>query len=117
VDSIVSLINGHIAFGFLYGDLVTVVNMVADPLGDILRGRIDVEQVVDILMVERVLDDALDMGEVRNHTVGVQFVRLAIDDDNPVMPVQTLAFALVGEPEIMGGRDFDCFLDVKHNVN
>ena len=97
----VSLVDGYVAFGLLYGHFVAVVDMVANPLGDILCGRIDLENVVDILMVERVLDHTLDVGEVHHHSVLVQCLRLAVHNNNPVVAVQCFTLTLVTQMQVM----------------
>ena len=75
--------------------------MVADPTGDILRRRIDIQYFVDIFMVKRVFHYLFDVREVGDHAVLVEFCRLAIDDNNPVVTVQVLAFALVGQRQVV----------------
>ena len=114
VKQLVTLINRHISLGFLYGDFITVLDVVADPFGDVLRGRIDIQHFVDVLMVEGLLDDTLDMGEVGDHSVLVEFFRLAIDDDNPVVAVQVLALAFVVKVQLVTGGYLKCFSDVIH---
>ena len=99
--SIVHLIDGGVAFGFLDGDLIAVLHVVANPAGDIFRRRVDVQHFVDVLVVKGIFDYFLDMREIRHHAVCIQFFRLAIDDDDPVMTMQVLAFALVTQHEIM----------------
>ena len=86
-------VNRDISFGFLDGDLIAVLYMVADPARDILGRRIDVQHLVDILMIEGVLYDFLDVGEIGHHAILIQLLRLAIDDNDPVMAVQVLALA------------------------
>ena len=77
------------------GDAVAVLYMVADPTGDVLRRRVDIQYFVDILMVEGVLDDPFDVGEVGDHPVAIQFFGTAIDGDDPVVAVQGFTFAFV----------------------
>ena len=88
--------------------------MFADPAGYVLRRRIDIQHIVDILVVESILDDTLDLRKIGNHTVGIEFFGLAINGYNPVMSVQLFALALITELEVVRSRDCECFLFVKY---
>ena len=95
-------------------DLVAVLHVVAYPAGDVLGGRIDIQHLVDVLVVESVLDHPLDVREVSHHAVLVEFARLAIDDDNPIVPVQGFAFALIREVEIVGSGNLQTLFYIIH---
>lgn len=116
VKPLIFFVDGDVSFALLRADLIAVVHMVADPAGDVLRGRIDVEHVVKILVVEGVLHYALDMRKIGDHAVGIEFLSLAIDGDHPVMAMQVLALTLVTEIEVVRGGDGECFFDVVHGV-
>ena len=92
---LVSLINSHISLALLHAYLIAVLHMVADPFGDVLCRRIDVQYLINILMVESVLHHTLDVREVRHHAIAVQFLGFAIHHNNPVMTMQRLTFTLV----------------------
>ena len=110
-------INRDISFGFLDGDLIAVLYMVADPARDILGRRIDVQHLVDILMIEGVLYDFLDVGEIGHHAILIQLLRLAIDDNDPVMAVQVLALAFVRQHQVMCRRNLYSFFYVIHEFS
>jgi hypothetical protein len=114
VKRLVLFIDCHIAFALLDGDFVAILHMVANPFGDILRRRVDIQYIVDILMVECVFDHAFDMCEIGHHAVLAQFFRLAINDNNPVMAVQRLALALVRQIQVMRRRNLYSFFYEKH---
>jgi hypothetical protein len=69
---LLSLVGGDIAFGLLDANLIAVLYMVANPTSYILRGWIDIQYLIDILVVKSLLYDSLDMREVRHHTIFVQ---------------------------------------------
>ena len=66
-------------------------------------------------MVETFLYKSLDVGEVYHHSVAVQFARLAINGDDPVVAMQVLTLALVRELKAMTRRDFKSLFNVIHN--
>lgn len=90
--------------------------MIADPFGDILGRRVEGKDIVQVLMVELGLDRFLDVTEIDNHTVRVECRGLTIDGDDPVVTVQVLALAGIGEAQVVRGRDFHSFNDCVHNV-
>ena len=65
-------------------------------------------------MIKLFLDRLLHMAEVDHHAIGIQLLRLAIDGDDPVMSMQTLAFAGVGEAQLVRCGDLHLFDDSIH---
>ena len=51
----------------------------------------------------------LDPFEIADHSVGIQFFCLAEDRYDPIMAVQLLALAFVGEGQPMASRDLHSF--------
>jgi len=86
----------HISFRLLNTHLVAVGNLIANPLRHILSGRVEVDDLVEILMVEPVVNHALDASEVTDHADIVQATALAVHDDDPVvaMEISALRFGL-----------------------
>ena len=128
INLVVHFVDGDVAFGFLDGNLIAIGYVLADPARDILcRGveesvclgmigrKVRIEHGIDILMVKGVFDDAFDVGKVGDHTVAVELLSAARDDDAPVVSVEVFALALVREIQIMCGGDLYCFLYKKHN--
>ncbi len=111
---LVAFVDGTVVLGLVDADLVAVLDVVAYPAGDVLGGRIDIQHLVDVLVVESVLDHPFDVREIRNHAVLIEFARLAIDDDNPVVPVQGFAFALVREMEIVCSGNLQTLFYIIH---
>ena len=109
-----SFVGGNIAFGLLYADLVAVLHMVAYPTGDILGGRIDLQHLVDILVVESLFNNTFDVGEVGYHTVLVERFGFAMHGNNEIMSVQSFALAFITQMEIVRSGDCDSFFYVIH---
>ena len=81
-------------------------NGVADPLGDIFRRRIEVEDIVQILMIHFAMDHFLDFLKIDDHAVSVQCFGLAGHIDDPVMTVEMLTLTLIIEDQVMGSGYF-----------
>ena len=113
----VALVDGAVVFRLVDTHFVAVFHVVADPAGDILRRGVHVQYFVDILMVKRIFYHLFDVGKVGDHTVLVQFACLAINHDNPVVPVQCLAFALVTEVEIVCSGNLQTLFYIIHCSN
>ena len=56
----------------------------------------------------------LDTGKIYYHPVCIQLARTAIDGDNPIMPVQILAFAGIGQRQAMCSRHLHSFDNCIH---
>lgn len=67
-------------------------------------------------MVEHVDYASLDMGEIGDHTVGVELARAAFHSHDPVVAMQCGAFAFVVELEPVCGAYLQAFLYVVHSV-
>ena len=91
-----------VALGFLDGDLVaSLAHLVAYPAGDVLRCGVEIEDVVEIAVIQLVVDQFLDVGEIVDHAVLVQGLGPAVYGHDPVVAVQPLAFAVVVEREVV----------------
>jgi hypothetical protein len=75
--------------------------MIAYPTSDILGRGIDLQHFVDILMIKRFFYNTLDMGKIGDHTILVECCGFAIDSHYKIMTVQSFAFALITQVEIM----------------
>ena len=84
-----------VSFAFLNVDTIAVFDIVAYPAGDILGGRIEVEDIVETCVVKTVIDKLFDVGEVCHHAVSVQLGRAAMDGHYPVVAVERRAFTLI----------------------
>ena len=80
---------------------VAVRNGVDNPFGQVLRRRIEVQDLVEVRMVNLAVDQAFDFGEVAHHAVVVQLFGAAIHVDLPVVAMEILAFALIVEVELV----------------
>ena len=69
----------------------------ANPMGDVLRRRVEGQQFVEIPMVEIAVDVFFYFGEVAHHPIGIQFFRAAIYGDEPIVSVPVGAGAFVVE--------------------
>ena len=98
-------IGGRVPVAFLNGGLVALWNLVHTPTGDILSRRVEGQQFIKASMVEVAMNLLLDMLEVTHHAVGVQFSGLAKHLDMPVMAVEVMAFAGIGEIQAMAGSN------------
>ena len=63
-------------------------------------------------MVETVMNLTLDMSKISNHTIAVQFLRLTMYCDNPIMAMQVGTFAGIREIETMTASNLDTLGDV-----
>lgn len=86
-------------------------HVVANPAGHVLGGGVEGETVVDASVVEMGLDEVLDVMEVNDHALGIEFLGAAEDGDDAVVAVELCAGTLVGEREAMGVTDLDGFRD------
>lgn len=66
-------------------------------------------------MVQPILDQLLDAGEIDDHAILVQRLGLAINRDDPIMPMKVLALAGIRQVQAMGGRYFDSLRYIIHN--
>lgn len=108
-------IHGDIALGLLEHDLVTVRNQGADPAGKVFGGRIEVDGIIDICMVESVTDEILDGGEVCHHSVPVELTGAAEDSDNGIVAMQACAFALIIKGKAVCKGYFQAFRYIIHS--
>ena len=72
-------------------------HVVANPARHVLGGGIEGETVVDAGVVEVGLDEVLDVVEVDDHALGIEFLGATEDGDDAVVAVKLRASALVGE--------------------
>ena len=92
-------------------------HVVTNPARHILGGGIEGEMVVDASVVKVGLDEVLDVMEVDNHTLGIEFLGAAEDGDDAVVAVELSASTLVRERKAMGVTDLDGFgYDVQKKV-
>ena len=117
ISLILNLVRGLIVLTFHDIHTIGLWYLVANPTGHILCRRIERQNLVEVAVVETVANEPLDVGEINNHTILIQFTRLAVNGDYPVVSMQLLTLTFVGEIELMAGRDFECFLDVIHRLN
>lgn len=90
--------------------------MLANPSGDIFGRGVGRENVVEILVVEFFFDEVFYYREIDDHAVAVQLMSPAIYGNNPIVAVQILAFAFVGESQLVRGTYFEAFSDVIHVI-
>ena len=79
---------------------------VANPFGDIFCRRIEVEDIVQVLMVHLGMDQFLDFLKIDDHAVAVQCFGLAGHIDDPVMSMEMLALAFIVEDQVVGSGHF-----------
>ena len=92
-------------------------HVVANPAGHVLGGGVEGETVVDAGVVEVGLDEVLDVVEVDDHALGIEFLGAAEDGDDAVVAVELSASTLVRERKAMGVTDLDGFgYDVQKKV-
>ena len=91
----ITLVSSHIASAFLDIDLVAVRYVVADPVSNVLGSWVERQDGIEILMIERTVNETLYLSEIDNHTVLVELLGLTIDGHDPVMAVQVFTLALV----------------------
>ena len=65
-------------------------------------------------MIQFGFDRLLDVAEVNDHSLGIQLLGTAIDGDDPIVSMQMLTFAAVGEVKPMCGRNLHSFDDGVH---
>ena len=102
-------ISSDVALRFLENHLVSLWNLLANPSRHVLCCGVEVKEFVEISMVKSLRDKFFQMRKVDYHTVSVQCFGATVDGDDAVMPVQTLALALIIEVQLMGIRYFDAF--------
>lgn len=89
---------------------------VAEPLGHVFGGRVDIpHDVIDEGVVEAV-HDFLDLAEIDDHAVVVDFLALDGDGDDPVMAMQVRALAFIIEVQVMRPGYFHSLCYGKHNI-
>ena len=66
-------------------------------MSQVFGSRVEVYNVVDTLMVELVLHQFLDVCKVCHHAIFIERFGTTINSDDAVVPVQTLAFALISK--------------------
>ena len=80
---------------------VTVRDSIHNPFGQILRRRIEVQDLIDIGVVDLAVNQTFDFGEIAHHAIAVKLFSAAIHIDLPVVAMQVLAFALIVEIKLM----------------
>jgi hypothetical protein len=70
-------------------------------MSDVLGCWVELENFVQVFVVDVIVDELLDKGEVTHESVAVKFLGLAIDLYNPVVSVQVLALALIVKIELV----------------
>lgn len=86
------------------GHLVAGIDLLADPVGEVLRRRVEtLQHIVEDGVVQPILDQLLDAGEIDDHAILVQRLGLAINRDDPIMPMKVLALAGIRQVQAMGG--------------
>ena len=100
------LVNRLVVFGFPDFDLVAVRSDIAHPFGQVLSSWAERKDRIEILVVNLRHDVRLDIGEICHHPILIQSLRLAMNNDNPVVSVKFLTFAATFCRNIMcsGGR-------------
>lgn len=68
---LVNFIFRDIVFAFLDDHFIAMGNLIADPLGDVFGGRIEVHHIVYVLVVQLSGDGLLGSLEIDDHTVRV----------------------------------------------
>ena len=89
-----------------YIGAVAVRDSVNNPFGQILSGRIEVQYLVDVGMVNLTVYQTLDLSKIAHHAIAVEFLTTAIHVDFPVVAMQVLALALIVEVKLMAGGYF-----------
>ena len=80
---------------------VTIVHLLAYPPRDVLRCRVERQQLVEIAMVKIAMHLVLYMLEVNHHAFGVKLLGLAIYRHNPIMAMHIATFTLIWKVEMM----------------
>ena len=68
-----------------------------------LGGWVERQHLVQDLMIQLGFDRLLDVAEVNDHSLGIQLLGTAIDGDDPIVSMQMLTFAAVGETKPVCG--------------
>lgn len=109
-------VDSYIAFRFLKRHFIAVRYLFANPAGQILGRRVEVEEVVEALVIKLLLHHFFYVAEIHDHAVLVEFFGAAEDRDNGVVAVEAAAFAFVGQGKPVCESYFYSFGDVIHAV-
>ena len=113
--SLILDIDSDVALALLETHLVAVGNLLANVSGKVLGRGIEVHQLIEETMVQGLLHLFLDDGEIRDHAIGIQLRRAAVDCDYAVVAVKPRALALVVEIETMCESYLYTFGNIIHN--
>ena len=108
------LVNSLVVFGFPDFYLVAVRSHIAHPLGQVLRRWTERKYGIEILMVDARHYIFLDIGEIRHHSILIESLRLAMNDYDPVVTMQFLAFAAAFCRDMMSSGDLETLAYVIH---
>ena len=85
---------------------IAVRDGIHNPLGQIFRRWVEVQDLIDIGVVDLAVNQAFDFGEIAHHAIAVEFLATAIHVDFPVVAMQVLALTLIIEIKLMAGGYF-----------
>ena len=104
----ITFINRHIPFRFLNNNFEAFfTQLVGNPFGHIFGGRIDIaHNIVHVFVIELAVNRFFDMTEVNYHAVLIKLGGACMNVHNPVVTVQVLTLAWVGQFQLMRGTDF-----------
>ena len=74
---------------------ISLRNLVANPSGNVLCRRIEWKNIVEVRMVEAVSDNALQVGEIDDHSVLIEFAGLTMNRNQPIVPMELLTLTFV----------------------
>ncbi len=98
-NSLIFFIDGHVVFRFFHFYFKTGGDLLANPVGDVLGGWVERQDIVEVLMVEFRLDRLFDMAEIDNHAILVQRERAAVNGDYPIVTMRMFAFTGIGQSQ------------------
>ena len=102
-------VGGGVSLALLHNGLVAFRKLFHYPSGNVLSGRVEGEELVEVSMVEITMNLLLDECEVDDHPILVQLLGLAENLDDPVVTMKPAALALIREVEVVASRNFYSF--------
>ena len=108
------LVNSLVVFGFPDFYLVAVRSDIAHPFGQVLSRWTERKDGIEILMVDARHYIFLDIGEICHHPILIECLRLAMNDYDPVVTMQFLAFAAAFCRDMMSSGDLETLAYVIH---
>ena len=113
---VIKFIGSSVMCTFLNVNPPAMLHLLTYPPGYVLGSRVKRKQLVEIAMVKIAMDTLLDFAEIHHHTLGIEPSSAAVDCYNPVMSVQTAAFAFIWQRKAVRAGYFYMLGDVIHRV-